>query len=162
MNKLALSVFLLVPLVASGIYACDQAGPAQPELDPQLDNLVASTVENGNPFIGSWMMTSAVVGDDEFITKKGLQYNVTLRSDLSFSSAIANDVDHLVCPEETSCEWDGTYTYTAATITFDDTNHPDSDERGEDTGMYALCGGTWFYLDDGDTRLTYNRTGLRR
>ena len=95
-------------------------------------------------------MTSAVVGDDELLAGTDLLWIVTFRGGGRHSVSVSNDFEHDVCkePPQTNCEWDGTYTYTGATITFDEPNHADPDEAGEDTGYYAHCGGKWFYLDD--------------
>ena len=170
MRKLVLSVLLLAPLVALGIYACDQQ-PVEPELnvaDQQQGDVLAANVHTGNPFLGSWRATSAVLGDDELNVGTDLLYIITFRSDEDFSVSVSNDVDHLVCQDpDTSCEWDGPYWYTATTITLDESDHPDPDEANEDTHLYTRCGGTLFFLDfsdDGDVgiRITYQRTGLGR
>ena len=164
MRKLPLSVLLLAPLVALGIYACDE-GPVEPESQQQSD-LLAANVQNGNPFIGSWIMTSAVVGDEELVAGTDIRYIMTFRSDRTHSVSVSNDVEGVVCGE-TSCEWDGPYWYAATTITLDESDHPDPDEANEDTHLYTRCGGTLFFLDfsdDGDVgiRITYQRTGLGR
>jgi hypothetical protein len=163
MRKLPLSILLLAPLLAVGIYACDQGTPAEPELN--VDGLLAASTQNRNPLFGTWMMTSAVVGDEELLARGGLQYIMTLRSDGTHSVSLSNDVLHLVCPTQTSCAWDGGYSYTATTITTVEPSHPDPDERGEDTSAYVFCGGRLIFMDsDGEVgmRLTFQRTGLGR
>jgi len=172
MRKLVLSVLLLAPLVALGIYACDQSAPVEPELnvaDQQLDGLLATHVQNRNPFLGSWRATSTVVGSEEMVAERGgIRYIMTFRSDLSHSVSVSNDTEYVVCPEpQTSCGWDGTYTYTGTTMTTVEPNHPDPEEQGEDTALYARCGSTLFFLDssdDGDVgiRITFQRTGRGR
>ncbi len=156
-------------LPAAGLVLAGCEGAAGPELsvpDLRVGQLQASK-HGGNPFSGSWRMTSAVVGDEELLVGTDLQWIVSFRDDGTHSVFVSNDFEFLVCkdPPQASCEWNGTYTYTGATITFNEPNHPDPDERGEDTGYYAHCGGKWFYLDDADNggvRLTYQRTGRRR
>ena len=158
MRKLPLSIFLLAPLVALGIYACDEV-PVEPESQQQSDFLAAN-VRSGNPFIGSWIMTSAVVDDDELLDGTGLLYIMTFRGDLTHSVSVSNDAGGLVCGE-TSCEWDGSYSYTGTNFTTVELNHPDPDERGEDTSFYVFCGGRLIFMDgDGESgiRLTFKRT----
>jgi hypothetical protein len=45
-------------------------------------------------------------------------------------------------------------------------NHPDPGEAGEDTSLYALCGGKLIFMDHSDEddgiRITFQRTGLGR
>ena len=169
MPKLPLSVLLLAPLVALGVYACDQNSPAEPEtngLSPSDQDIVTSRAYGGNPLVGVWRATSFVVGNDE--TPLGdYQYVMILREDGTFSSSVGNDnaVDPVLCkdPPQTSCSWDGTYTYTAAAITVDDSNHPDPDERGIDTILYVRCGGKLIYVgeeDEGGMQLVFRKTGL--
>ena len=161
MRKLPLSVFLLAPLVALGIYACDE-GPVEPESQQQSD-LLAANVQNGNPFIGSWIMTSAVVGDEELVAGTDIRYIMTFRSDRTHSVSVSNAPEGLICGE-TSCEWDGFYDYTVTTLTTLEPNHPEPDERGEDSSSYVFCGGRLVFMDsDGDVgiRLTLKRTGQR-
>ena len=167
MRKLPLSVLVLAPLLALGIYACDQQ-PVEPEVnvtDQQQDGLLASHAGNTNPLVGTWRMRSAVVGSGELFVGSGLRYIMTLRRDLSHSVSVSNDVGYLVCPEpQTSCGWDGTYTPTLTTITTLEPNHPKEDERGYDTSSYARCGRTLIFMDHGDEggfRLTFQRTGQR-
>lgn len=120
----------------------------------------------GHSLFGSWILRSAVVGDDELFPGKGFRYFLTFRSDGTHSVSVSGDMEHEVCPApQTECEWDGTYTYTAVTITTIEPNHPDPDETGEDTGFYALCGGKLILMDEGDgvgLRLTFQRTGQGR
>ena len=168
MSKLPRSVFLLAPLVAFGIYACDQGGPAEPEFtvaDQQQGVVLAANSLDGNPFLGIWSMTSAVVGSEELFVGSGMQYTMTFRSDGTHSVSMVNDVDNIVCPTQTSCEWDGWYTYTGTTITTLEPSHPDPDERGEDTSAYVFCGGRLIFMDSGGEdgiRLTFRRTGWGR
>jgi hypothetical protein len=160
-----LSIPRLIPFLLCSVALVGCEGASGPELnfpDPQLDQFQAPG-QNRNPFLGSWKMTSAVVGDDELVAGTDFLWIVNFRSDGTHSVSVSNDFEHLVCkePSQTSCEWNGTYTYTAATITTEEPNHPDPGEAGEDTGYYAHCGGRWFYLDDADDggiRLTYKRT----
>ena len=108
--------------------------------------------------------TSAVVGDDERLVGTGLLYFMTFRSDLTHSVSVSNDAEGLVCGE-TSCEWNGSYSYTRTTLTTIEPNHPDPDERGEDSSSYVFCGGRLIFMDsDGDfgLRLTFKRTGPGR
>ena len=166
MRKLPFSILLLAPLLAFGLYACDQGGPAEPELnapDQQQGDFLAASVQDRNPFLGSWRMTSAVVGSEELFVGSGLRYIMTFRNDGTHSVSVSNDVDNLVCPTQTSCEWNGWYTYTGTTITTLEPNHPDPGEQGEDTASYAFCGGTLIFMDHADEgdgiRLTYKRSG---
>ncbi len=164
MRKLPLSILLLAPLVALGLHACDQGAPTQPEINrldsPQVD-LLTTRAYGGNPLVGTWWATSYTEGNDE--TPAGdLQYVMTIRKDGTFSSSVGNDngADPVLCkdPPQTSCSWDGTYTYTATTITVDDSNHPDPDERGIDTIAYVRCGGHVFWVGE-EGRLTWRRRG---
>ena len=168
MRKLPLSIFLLAPLVAFGIHACDQQ-PVEPEFDvaeQQQDGLLASHAWNGNPLVGTWRLRSVADGDDEVNgSDLPVQWIATIRRDGTFSNYVSDDVDHLICkdpavPPTTSCEWDGTYTYTLTTITLDDSNHPDPENRNEDTSTYIRCGGTLYMLDG--ARLAYQLTGPGR
>ncbi len=159
-------IALLLP--AAGLVLAGCEGASEPVLSvpgSQIDQLQASR-HSGNPFSGSWRLTSAVVGDQELLVGTDLSWIVRFRNDGTHSVSVSNDFEFLVCkPPQDSCEWNGTYRYTGTTITFDEQNHPDPDERGEDTGYYAHCGGKWFYLDDADdggVRLTYQRTGRGR
>ncbi len=168
MRKLPLSTLLLALLVAAGVYACDQASPVEPDrnvADQQQGSLLAAQVQSGNPFTGSWMMTSAVVGDDELLAGTGLRYIMTFRHDLSHSVSVSDDAEGLVCGDETSCGWDGEYRYTGTTITTVEPNHPDPGEQGEDSSAYVFCGGRLISMDsDGEVgiRLTFKRTGQER
>ena len=170
MRKLPLSIFLLAPLVALGLHACDQQ-PVEPEIDvaeQQQGDFLTANVQSGNPLVGTWTLRSVADGNEEAFSGSPplhLQWIVTLRPDGTFSHYISNDLDHLICrdpdvPPVTSCEWDGTYTYTLTTITFDDWDHPDPENRGWDTSMYIRCGGALYMLDD--ARLTFQRTGQGR
>ena len=163
MRKLPLSILLLAPLVALGLHACDQQ-PVEPEFDvaeQQQGDFLAGSPPGGNPFLGSWIMTSAVVGDEELLAGTSIMYIMTFRSDQTHSVSVSNDAEGLVCGE-TSCEWDGEYAYTGTTLTTLEPNHPDPDERGEDTSSYVFCGGRLIFMDsDGEVgiRLTLKRTG---
>jgi len=128
-----------------------------------IDESAGEATSLGNPFLGSWRMTSAVVGDDELLIGSGLQYIMTFRSNGKHSVSVSNDVDQLVCtvPPQTSCKWRGEYSYSATTLTTLEPNHPDPDERGEDTSSYVFCDGTLIFMDHGDEgegfRLTFKR-----
>lgn len=165
MRKLPLSVFLLAPLAAFGIYACDQRGPTEPEstaADQHHGAVLAANYPDRNPFLGIWSMTSAVVGSEELFVGSGMQYTMFFRSDGTHSVSMVNDVDNIVCPTQTSCEWDGSYSYTGTTLTTIEPNHPDPDERGEDTSAYVFCGGRLIFMDssgDDGIRLIFRRTG---
>ena len=138
MRKLPLSVLLLAPLLALGIYACDQGGPAEPEinrLDPPQVDLLTGMTYGGNPLVGTWRATSYAEGNDEFLAGD-LQYVMTLGRD-------------------------GTYTSTITTITVDDRDHPDPEEQNWDTHLYVRCGGKLMFLGDGG-RLTFQRVGPGR
>ena len=170
MRKLQLvSVLLLAPLVALGIYACDQAAPAEPETSgpgPANRDLVTSMAYGGNPLVGAWRATSLIVGNDE--TPVGdYQYVMILKADGTFSSSVGNDnaADPALCkdPPQSSCSWDGTYTSTLTTLTVDDRNHPDPDERSIDTILYVRCGGKLIWTgeeDLGGMQLVFRRIGL--
>ena len=167
MRKLPIPTFVLVSLVALCIHACDQ-GPAEPALagaGPQQDAALATSPLDGNPFLGVWTMTSAVVGSEEIFAGSGMRYTMTFHSDGTHSVSMIGDVDHLVCPTQTSCEWDGLYSYTGTTLTTIEPSHPDPDERGEDTSAYVFCGGRLIFMDssgDDGIRLTFRRTGWGR
>ena len=163
MRKLPLSVILLAPLVALGIYACDQGGPAEPEmnrLDPPQVDLLTDKTYGGNPLVGTWRATSYAEGNDEFLAGD-LQWVMTLGADGTYSNSVGNDPDHLICQSETSCAWGGTYTSTITSLTVDDRDHPDPDEQGWDTHEYVRCGGKLMFLGDGG-RLTFQRVGPGR
>ena len=51
---------------------------------------------NRYPFIGSWRITSAWLGDTDLLAG-GLSLVQTFRSDLSYSWFLSNDFDHLAC-----------------------------------------------------------------
>ena len=161
MRKLPLSIFLLAPLVALGIYACDEV-PVEPESQQQSDFLAAN-IRSGNPFVGSWILASVVLDDEELLVGT-VRYIMTFRSDLTHSVSVSNDAEGLVCGD-TSCEWDGSYSYTGTNFTTVEPDHPDPDEAGEDTSFYVFCGGRLIFMDgDGESgiRLTFKRTGLGR
>lgn len=153
-------------LAAVVVAACTDQTPSPTALNEAVPAPVLDlNHEARNPLLGSWWAKSAVLGDNEILG--GLQYFLTLRGDGTHSVSVSNDMEHLVCPAtQTSCEWDGTYTYTATTITFDEPDHPDPGEAGEDTGLYALCGGKLIQMDyaddDAGIRVTYQRTGWGR
>jgi hypothetical protein len=169
MRKLRLSVFLLAPLVALGMYACDQSAPAEPETSSSnspVPDLMTSMAYGGNPLAGAWWATNLVVANDETFVGD-YRYVMILRDDGTFSSSVGNDdaSDPVLCkdPPQASCSWNGTYTYTATAITVDDSNHPDPEERGLDTILYVRCGGKLIYLGDeesGGMQLVFSRTGL--
>lgn len=77
-------------------------------------------------------MTSAVVGDEDLLAGTDLTYIMTFKSDRTHAVSVSNDEEGLVCVD-TSCEWDGTYAFTATTLTTLEPSHPDPDERGKDT-----------------------------
>ena len=158
MRKLPLSIFLLAPLVALGIHACDEV-PVEPEGQQQSDFLAAN-IQSRNPFVGSWILASVVLDDEELLLGTVL-YIMTFRSDQTHSVSVSNDPEGLVCGD-TSCEWDGSYSYTGTRFTTVEPSHPDPDEQGEDTSFYVFCGGRLIFMD-GDSesggRLTFKRTG---
>jgi len=158
MRKLPLSIFLLAPLVALGIYACDEVS-VEPESQQQSDFLAAN-IQSRNPFVGSWILASVVLDDGE-LPVGTVRYIMTFRSDLTHSVSVSNDTEGLVCGD-TSCEWDGSYSYTGTRFTTVEPSHPDPDEQGEDTSFYVFCGGRLIFMD-GDSesggRLTFKRTG---
>jgi hypothetical protein len=168
MYRLAASVLIVTALVASGSGACDQAEPAGPEItvsDQPAGDPAATIIHTGTPFLGSWKLTSAVLGDEELLAGTGLLYIMTFRSNGKHTVTVSGDMEHLVCPEpQTSCTWNGRYSYTGTTITTVEPGHPDPGEAGEDTALYAYCSGRLIFMDSGDDvglRLTYKRTGLR-
>lgn len=118
-------------------------------------------VEASNPFIGSWRITSAWLGDTDLLAG-GLSLVQTFRSDLSYSWFLSNDFDHLACTSpDTNCSWDGTYEYTPATITLTEITGP---EPGPDTSVYALVCGRLIMGDAGDegeggVMMVFKRTG---
>ena len=157
MRKLPLSIFLLAPLVALGIYACDEV-PVEPESQQQSDFLAAN-VQNGNPFLGSWVMTSAVVGDADMVVGR-VRYIMTFRSDETYAVSISHDEEQLACnylpgPPQTSCAWEGTYVVTLTAITLDEIDGP---EPGPDSMGYVFCGGR-LMLTEAGVRLTLKRAG---
>lgn len=166
MRRLSIPRIVPILLCSMAVSSCER--PAEPDLSAPAPNLDVDEVEGRNPFLGSWKMTSAVVGDDELLAGTDLQWIATYRSDGTHSVSVSNDSEQNVCkvPPQTACEWDGTYRYTGTTITHDEPDHPDPDEAGEDTALYAACGGKWFLLDSGGddigVRLTFQRTGQGR
>ncbi len=159
---------VLALALAFVLAGCDgTVEPAVDVPDPEIVDLQAAKTQKANPFIGSWMLTLFAGPEGEVPLGDYFRYVVTLRSDSTHSVSVSNDVEHWVCkvPPQTSCQWDGTYTYTPSTITFYEPNHPDPGQGPEDTALYAFCGGSWFLLDDpndGGVRITFQRTGPRR
>jgi len=159
-----MSIARLIPVLLCCIALAGCEGASEPELnvpDPTLDELQESSIQSENPFLGTWRLTSAVVGDDELFPGRGFSYLMTFWSDGKHSVSVSGDVDHLVCGAQTSCSWSGTYTYTGTTFTTVEPNHPDPGEQGEDTGFYAFCGNKLIVMDEGDgagIRLTLERT----
>jgi hypothetical protein len=168
MRQLSIARLILALLCSAAVVGCE----GDSELEPwptavadspaaaKLEVGYASSIHNGNPFLGSWRLAKAVVGDQVF-DERTLLFIATYRSDGTHSVSVVNDVQGLICGGQTSCEWEGTYTYTATTITHVELDHPDPDEAGEDTAFYAFCGGKWFLLDsageEGGVKLTFVR-----
>jgi len=161
-------------LLTAFVVACQETVPTDSGValsDAVVEYDAEAHVQEGNPFRGSWVLTSVLLGNEELMLEIGLGWKITFRSDFSFSSSVSNDDDHVICrdpaiPPQTSCEWKGTYTYTATTIKLIEWDHPDPDNRGEDTSLYAICGGKMFWLEGGDEdggvagmRATFQKTG---
>ncbi len=165
MRRLSATRYVPILLGSLALMGCE--GTSNPELiepDPTPDDLqVATNTQSGNPLLGAWLLARAEVGDDE-IPLGDFEYVLTFWDDGTFSVSVSNDLEQWVCkdPPQTSCTWSGTYTYTRTTITFDDRNHPDPDERSVDTGLYTPCAGKLIYMDDpapeGGSKLTFQRT----
>jgi hypothetical protein len=162
-----MSIARLIPvlLCSAALVGCE--GASEPEFnvpDPTLDE--AENTQNENPFLGAWRATSAVVGDDELLPPgPHFSYIMTFWGD-EFWVSVSGDVGSEICPgQDTSCGWPGTYDYTRTTITTLEPDHPNPEERGEDTAFYVFCSNKLIFfheLDDGDDgggiRLTYERT----
>jgi hypothetical protein len=141
-----------IPILLCGVALVGCEGTSDPELnvlDPTLDQ--AANAQSENPFLGSWKLTSVVVGDvDHPLPGPPHWFTVTFLSDGTMWSSVYGDVNHEVCEApDTSCGWGGTYTYTRTTYTTDEPDHPNPEERGEDTGMYAFCGNELIRMDSG-------------
>jgi len=162
-------------LLTAFVVACQETVPTDSGVassDAVVEYDAEAHVQDENPLLGSWVLTSVLLGNEELVPENGLWWKIILRSDFSFSSSVSNDDDYLICPEldlETSCEWDGTYEYSATTIKLIEWDHPDPDERGEDSSLYVLCGGKMFWMGDGDDdgelagmRATFQKTGEGR
>jgi hypothetical protein len=151
--------FIPVLLCSLGLVACE--GTSNPELDipdPTLDDLqVATSTQSGNPFLGGWRLTSVVLGDDEILPRQ-VSFIMNFLSDGRHSVSVAGDVDHLVCPVNTSCSWSGTYTYTGTTLTTVEPNHPDPGEQGADTSLYAVCANKLIFMDEADDDVGFRFT----
>jgi len=126
--------------------------------------LAKANTNNDNPFRGSWRARSVVFGEVEFLPEPHFRYIQTFWSDGSHSVSVSGDTDHLVCPfPDTSCGWGGSsYTYTGTTITTVEPNHPDPEEQGPDTALYAFCANKLIFMDSADDgtgyRMTFERT----
>jgi len=158
-------------LLTAFVVACQETVPTDSgvALSDAVVEYDAEAHVQGNPFLGSWALTSVLLGNEELMPENGLWWKMIFRSDLTFSSSVSNDDGHLICPSQTFCEWDGTYEYSATTIMMDESDHPDPDERGEDSSLYVLCGGKMFLMGDGDDdgelagmRATFQKTGEGR
>lgn len=167
MRRLAFSILILAPLVVLGAIACDQGTPTEPGVNAgeQLHDELQPAYKAGvNPLVGSWVATSAVLGDDELLAGYDMLYIMVFRSDGTHAVSVSNDVDGLICGSQTDCEWDGQYAYTRTTVTTVEPNHPDPDEAGEDTALYVVHAGRLIFMDfvgEGvGVRLTYKRAGL--
>jgi len=140
-----------VLLCSAALVGCE--GPSAPE--PSIlgsDELQAETEQSNNPLFGSWELTSIVAGGEEVFAGRGVSYILTLKGD-GMHSSFGSDGTQTV-------SWGGAYTYTISTITIDDLNHPNPDERSIDTSTYALCGNRMFWLGDDandPTRATFKR-----
>ena len=149
MNRLA-----LLPLLMFA-FACNDTTAPQNDasLSPSFDFANSGNPNAAKSLVGSWELTMAEDGNGE-IPIGDLALIVTYRSDGTSSVAVSNDLTHQICEApQTSCTWDGTYTYTATEITGNEVGGP---EPGEDTGHYAFCGNRLIYMDSG-YRNTYKK-----
>ena len=159
----------LVPILlcSAALVACEAASePDFPVPDPTPDGVQELGVQNKNPFLGAWRLTSAVLGDDELLPGSRFSYVITFSSDGTHSVSVSGDFEYLVCGDpNTSCGWTGLYAYTGTTLTTVEPDHPDPGERGEDTSLYAVCSNKLIFMDEGGDenervgiRLTLERT----
>jgi hypothetical protein len=138
-----------------GIGEAELAGPV-----PTPDAHLAANIQDGNPFLGVWRLTGAVLADGEVELPPDFSFILTIGPDDKYSISVTNTFGNFVCEDPvTSCTVSGTYEYTATTITFDEVVGPDP---GPDTGAYTFCGGRLVYMDysdaDDGVSLIFGRT----
>ena len=149
-----LSTARLIPILfcGTGLVSCEGHSVPGPGALESYE-LQAKTEQSNNPLFGSWELTSVIVAGEEVFAETGGSYILTLKEDGTHSSLGSDGTQ--------SVSWGGWYTYTISTITIDDSNHPDPDEQGIDTSIYALCGNRMFWLgddaDDPPTKATFKR-----
>lgn len=157
----------LLSMLTLTLAACSESPEGVGEADiaasiPMPPVLDMASVQTGNPLLGAWGVTSVAVGDEEIVLPRDFSLILTFRTDNTYSLSATNTSGGFVCEEpQTSCTINGTYEYTATTITL---NEVDGPEPGPDTGLYALCGGRLIYMDfegNGDgIRFTFGRTRM--
>jgi len=158
-----MSVARLIPVLLCSVALVGCEGASEPEFkvpDTELNDLQAGNIQNGNPLLGSWILTGAVRGDDELVFPPGFSLVLNFWDDGTHSMAATNTSDNFVCElPQTSCTINGTYEYTLTTITFDEEEGP---EPGPETVLYVFCRGRLIFMepagDDDGIRLTFKRT----
>jgi len=145
----SLSVLLLVV----ALIGCEAPSEAQLDLtDPgQLQAQTDFTSKHSNPFVGSWRIESAILGDIDLDGRMTLVI-FTFSDDGDYSVSVSRDVDHLVCgAPQIDCAWSGTYSYTRTEVTTVDVDGPDSSSYTFSCGRLILM--------DNEMKITLVRTG---
>jgi hypothetical protein len=119
---------------------------AAPVLTPEAHQV--ANMQDGNPLLGVWRLTGAVLADGEVELPPDFSFVLTFGPGDAYSISVTNTWGNFVCQDPvTSCTVSGTYEYTATTITFTEVGGPDP---GPDTGLYTFCGGRLVYMDSED------------
>jgi len=160
------SRILPILLLSAALGCCgdDEVGMAEPEIpsggQSSADLVPATGPQDANPFLGAWRLLTIENGEAEYVAGRDIFSAVVMFwDDGTYEMSVSDDVTHELCNGgETSCSWNGTYEYTRAMLTLDEEGGPDP---GEDSSLYAVCGGRLMIMDEGDglgTRYTFQPT----
>ena len=148
--------YLLLLTLTAGLVSCDGAvQPNSDTLDAKLaDDLRASYLqEPGKRLVGTWTLVSAFEGDTDFLGAVSML--LTFEDDGTYFVSFTNDLVSEFCPPgQTSCTISGLYTYTKATIIFNELEP----EPGPEAMLYVLCGPNWLYIMESEAQLRFART----
>jgi hypothetical protein len=153
-------------LLSAALVGCrgDEVGVAEPEVpstgQSSADLLPATSPRDANPFLGAWRLLTIANGDEEYVAGTDVfSAVVTFWGNGTYEMSVSDDAAHNLCDaSETSCSWGGTYEYTRTLLTLNEEGGP---EPGEDSSLYAVCGGRLMIMDSGDglgTRYTFAPT----
>ena len=76
----------LLPILALTLAACSESpeGVGEPELAasvPTLDEFHAANIQNEEPFVGAWRVTSVLLADDQLLPSPDFRYIMTFWGD---------------------------------------------------------------------------------